>query len=266
MPISGLQAGENVTGIDFRPATGELFALTSTNRVLRIDPATGPGASRSGNPIDAALFAAGQPVGLDFNPTVDRLRLVNDADDNLRFNPVTFTPVDGDAATAGIQADTDLAYVAGDPASGQDPNVVAVGLRPQRQRPDDADDPVRHRLDAEHAGPPGRRGRQPAGVGGSPNGGLLFTIGALGVNPTDLAGFDIAGDGSAATAWRWPRCSSRARRSRGCSRSTWPRVQRPRSARRRRVGPGNGDCPAELPVQRADRLGHVRTTGWPWSR
>src|SRR4029450_2873161 len=61
---------------DQRPATGQVFALTSINRLLLLDPATGA-LSQPGAPLEPALFAAGQPSGIDFTPTVDRLRLVS---------------------------------------------------------------------------------------------------------------------------------------------------------------------------------------------
>src|SRR3954463_12181569 len=37
-PITGLQSGESVLGIDFRPATGDLYALGSTSRLYIINP------------------------------------------------------------------------------------------------------------------------------------------------------------------------------------------------------------------------------------
>jgi hypothetical protein len=41
--ITGLQAGENVVGIDLRPATGQLYALGSTSRLYTINPGDGSG-------------------------------------------------------------------------------------------------------------------------------------------------------------------------------------------------------------------------------
>src|SRR5690349_2929389 len=38
--ISGLQSGEDVVGIDFRPATGQLYALGSTSRLYVINKTT----------------------------------------------------------------------------------------------------------------------------------------------------------------------------------------------------------------------------------
>jgi hypothetical protein len=40
--ITGIQGGETILGIDFRPATGQLYALGSTSRLYTIDTATGP--------------------------------------------------------------------------------------------------------------------------------------------------------------------------------------------------------------------------------
>lgn len=39
--IRGLQPGETIYGIDFRPANNQLFGLGSTSRIYTIDPATG---------------------------------------------------------------------------------------------------------------------------------------------------------------------------------------------------------------------------------
>lgn len=41
LPITGLQSGENVLGIDFRPLTRQLYALGSTSRVYTINLTTG---------------------------------------------------------------------------------------------------------------------------------------------------------------------------------------------------------------------------------
>ncbi len=57
---------------------------------------------------------AGTKYGIDFNPTVDRLRVVNDADQNLRINPNTGL----------VSADTPLTYaVAPDVNAGKNPDV-----------------------------------------------------------------------------------------------------------------------------------------------
>ncbi|MDP9142166.1 MAG: DUF4394 domain-containing protein [Pseudomonadota bacterium] len=91
--ITGLQGGENVIGIDVRPATGDLIAVTDANRLYRIDTATG--AAASATTLVAAMGDAfggltpATPTAIDFNPVVDRLRIVNSAEQNLRANVTT---------------------------------------------------------------------------------------------------------------------------------------------------------------------------------
>lgn len=199
VPLRGLTAGEKVTSIDFRPATGELFALTSTNRMLTIDPATGQ-THQVGVPlVTTPQVTANSPGGFDFNPTVDRLRIVNAANDNLRFNPLTFLPVDSDANAAnGNTPDTSLAYIATDLNVGVDPNIV--GSAYDRNDNDGATATTLWGIDSVlnnlvRQGAVDGNAADVAG-GGSPNGGLLTTIGSLGVDPTDQVGFDISDRGA----------------------------------------------------------------------
>ena len=83
-PSTGLQAGELILGIDIRPATGVLFALGSTSRLYTINPTTGT-ATQVGSA--GAFTLSGTSFGFDFNPTVDRIRVTSDAEQNLRLNP-----------------------------------------------------------------------------------------------------------------------------------------------------------------------------------
>ncbi|MBW4652691.1 MAG: DUF4394 domain-containing protein [Kaiparowitsia implicata GSE-PSE-MK54-09C] len=104
--VSGLANGEQIVGVDFRQATGELFGLTTDGtggvRLIVIDPQTG-----AANPLTSEFQqfsdGDGSPVpimgdafGFDFNPTVDRIRVVSDAGMNFRFNPNDGLLVDGD--------------------------------------------------------------------------------------------------------------------------------------------------------------------------
>jgi hypothetical protein len=85
--IAGLPVGVVLKGIDFRPATGDLYALGSDKVVYRVNPATAIAVAEGPafEPTPGAL--AGDRIGLDFNPTVDKIRVTSDADDNLRLNP-----------------------------------------------------------------------------------------------------------------------------------------------------------------------------------
>ena len=95
--ITGLAEGDDVAAIDFRATTGGLYAVVTSDRdgarLFVVDPATGA-ATRVGT---TTLPISGS-VSIDFNPTVDLLRVVSDDGTNLRVSPVTgaVTAVDGD--------------------------------------------------------------------------------------------------------------------------------------------------------------------------
>ena len=109
--ISGLAQNEDILGIDFRPATGELYALGGFSNLYTIDTTTGA-ATQVGSSFSTPLN--GNSFGFDFNPTIDRIRVVSDADQNLVLNP-------NDGSSTQV---TDLFYAAGDANEGVNPNVV----------------------------------------------------------------------------------------------------------------------------------------------
>jgi hypothetical protein len=88
-PITGLPAGVSVKGIDFRPATGDLSGLGSDKVVYRINPRTAIALAEGPAFESVPTALRGDRIGFDFNPTVDRIRVTSDADDNLRLNPDT---------------------------------------------------------------------------------------------------------------------------------------------------------------------------------
>ena len=90
-PIVGLAASETIVSIDYRPATGQLYALGSSSRLYFINEKSGVATA-----LGAASFSpvlAGGNASLDFNPTVDRIRLVTDSGQNLRLHPELGTVV-----------------------------------------------------------------------------------------------------------------------------------------------------------------------------
>ncbi len=93
--INGLLAGDLLTGIDARPANNTLFGLAvngTTGRLYNIDRVTGLASLAA--TLDTAVN--GNFFGVDFNPAVDRLRIVSDTGQNLRVNVDTgATLVDG---------------------------------------------------------------------------------------------------------------------------------------------------------------------------
>ena len=85
--ITGLPAGVVLGGIDFRPATGDLYALGSDKVVYRVNLRTAIAVAEGPafDSVPSALNSAN--IGFDFNPTVDKIRVTSDADDNIRLNP-----------------------------------------------------------------------------------------------------------------------------------------------------------------------------------
>jgi hypothetical protein len=117
--VTGLVAGETLVGIDYRPQTGQLYGLgfnassgSGSATLYRLDPKTAAAtiigapsgvANGSGTPI--ALTGA-VAFGFDFNPTVDRIRVVTSNGLNFRINPNDGTVVGGalDPAINGLPA------------------------------------------------------------------------------------------------------------------------------------------------------------------
>jgi hypothetical protein len=162
--ITGTQGNETMLGIDFRPATGQLYALGSTCTVYRIDPATGVA-----TPVAPSSFAIpGNSFGFDFNPVVDRIRVVSDFDGNGLVDPNNGTNAPGPNLTYGTE----------------NPNIVAAAYSNNvAAAPSTVLYGIDHALNALM--------RQNESTG------ELTLVGPLGVDPGEHIGFDIAPDGSA---------------------------------------------------------------------
>ena len=93
--VTGVDPNDVLVGIDFRPQTGQLYGLgvnatTGNGTLYLIDPQLG-GATIVGTvgsvDLVAALPAPATGYGIDFNPTVDRIRVVTGTGLNFRVNP-----------------------------------------------------------------------------------------------------------------------------------------------------------------------------------
>ena len=182
--LTGLLASEFLVGIDFRPATGELYAVATSpsgDRVVTIDTVTGAVA-----PVTTGFLAeiSGGYFGIDFNPVVDRLRVVSNLDSNLRLNPTN-------GAIAGT--DSTLAYAVGDPNDGTDPQVTHIAYTNGAG----AISTTLYGIDVglDSLVRIGSAGGTPV----SPNSGQLTTIGPLGLDATSSGGFDV--DPGTGLAW-----------------------------------------------------------------
>ncbi|WP_129717509.1 DUF4394 domain-containing protein [Pedobacter sp. SYP-B3415] len=168
--VSGLASGESLLGIDFRPATGQLYAIGSSSRLYTINVSTGAATA-----VGAAAFSpviAGNILGFDFNPTVDRIRLVTSTGQNLRLHPETGAVAFVDGSVNGVTG------------------VSVVGSAYTENRAG-ATTTALFNLDASG----NRLLKQTA-----PNEGTQAVVGSLGVDIDDAAGFDISPAGVALAA------------------------------------------------------------------
>jgi hypothetical protein len=189
--VSGLQDGESLIGIDFRPVDGKLWAvgrLCTTARMYTIDPESGRATfvallqNASGG---APIALAGSSFGLDFNPAADALRIVSDAGQNLRALP-------SDRLVAGVQQRTGDTFVDG---SLNYAGAAATGVGGAAYTNNDVDPATATTLfDIDTA-------LDDLVMQNPPNSGMLVKVADLG-SPTDaLVGFDIRTVGTANIAY-----------------------------------------------------------------
>jgi hypothetical protein len=164
-------AASFLDAIDFRPQTGELYGyLDSTDSFYRVNVATGVLTLDSQNPAGAATNTF--QLGMDFNPSIDRLRVITDSAQNIVYNPITGT----------ASAFTNLFYGPGDPNELKVANIIDnaytnnfAGTPTTQQYAIDYDLDVLVTL--------------------ANNAGTLGTVGSLGVDTDIYTGFDIFTDG-----------------------------------------------------------------------
>jgi hypothetical protein len=174
--VTGLASNEHLINLDWgvnpsNTSQNVLYGIGSSYRLYTINPATGaatPAASSFG-------LVSGNSFGMDYNPVVNRIRLISDNDNNIVIDPAT-----GALATT----QTNVHYTIANP-----PNPSVVGLAYT------FNDPVvgmttLYGIDSNtntlvRVGSTG-------GTPDNPSTGNLTTIGALGVDTNNFVGFDIS--------------------------------------------------------------------------
>ncbi|MBC7842838.1 MAG: DUF4394 domain-containing protein [Gemmatimonadaceae bacterium] len=166
--------GVALTGIDFRPATNQLYGYDG-DKLYTVNVATG---------VATLAFDVGNTpgnVGFDFNPTVDRIRLVGPSGTNFRLNPL-----DGSTTVDGAYT-----FAMGDVNFGKVPSFTAVAYT---------------NSDTDPATGTTLYGIDPT-LGAliqisTPNGGSIATVGNLGIGAFGtVTGFDIITVGGVNTAF-----------------------------------------------------------------
>ncbi len=189
--ISSTHIGSGaILGIDARPATGGsplIAALLPGGQLYYINTTNGNLSTPAG-PVPPVLPLNGFSFGFDFNPTIDRIRVTSDVDQNLVLNP----------NSGALQlAATNLFYGPADPNFGVNPNVGASAYSNNRPTA------VTTQLYGIDMG-------LDILVTQSNNAGMLGTVGPLGTNVSSLGGFDISGPTGTAYATMTPVGSSQS--------------------------------------------------------
>ena len=162
--ISGFDTDTELVGIDVRPATGRIYGLGDLGGVYTINRRSAELTLRTR--LDVALV--GSSFGVDFNPTVDRLRIVSDTGQNLR----------ADVTTGATLVDGDLNYPG-------PPVVIATGVTAVAYTNNDDDvDTATTLYDIDSM-------LDQVAIQAPANSGSLSPTGKLGVDASIDAGFDI---------------------------------------------------------------------------
>ena len=171
LTVTGLNGGETLLGIDFRPKDGQLYGLTSAARIVTIDTGSGAATVKAMLAADAADTTAayagivGTGFAVDFNPVADRLRVIGDGGQNLRINVDTgATTTDGAINRAGATP-----FVTAGAYTNSYAGAATTTL---------------YDIDAASAS---------LALQNPPNDGALALVGALGVAVVGDVGMDIAG-------------------------------------------------------------------------
>jgi hypothetical protein len=174
IPVTGLTAGDTLVGIDFRPADGRLYGVAVNGnlaRTYRIDRTSGAATLVGGATV--STIAGATSFGMTFNPATDRIRVVNNlASDGAGGNVNNFrlNPNDGNLTAV----DPDLDY-SGLPGGNADAPAIAIAARG----------------DGMIYGIVSGGDRLVIHSGAGPGFPTLASVGSLGVDTSNNAGFGI---------------------------------------------------------------------------
>jgi hypothetical protein len=163
--VTGLH--DSILSMDVRPINGTLYGLGGDLVIYTIDATTGAATAVSG-----PLALAGTQFAFDFNPTIDRLRIVSNTNQNYVFNP-------NDSSLSTV---TSVFFGAGDANEGVDPDITALAYTSSVFGAD-ATTTQLYGIDTA----------QNVLVRQANSAGTLTTVGALGIDFGSRDSFDILG-------------------------------------------------------------------------
>lgn len=175
-PLQGLQPGERILGLDFRAKNDTLYALGSSGRLYTVDVETARAAA-VGGPLSVPL--RGSCFAFDFNPTVDRIRVMSDLGQNLRLHPDT---------GAVVASDPEPRFARGDAHATRAPRIVAAAYTYNKADPKLTTQFALETATGSLVTQGTREGEAPAV---SPNTGQIYTVGPLGAGSFSDASLDI---------------------------------------------------------------------------
>lgn len=188
LAVTGLTG--TLVGIDRRPATGELVGLAvngNTALLYRIDLATGAATSIGSATVNT--IAGATSFGMDFNPTVDRIRVVNNlASDGAGGNANNFRLNAADGTLVAV--DPDLSFTGLPGGNGNAPEV-AIAYSNNLANPGGV---------TTIFGIVSGGDRLVMNGGAGPGFPTLQNVGLLGVDTSNNAAFDITGPANLAFA------------------------------------------------------------------
>jgi hypothetical protein len=185
VPITGLLPGEHLAAIDYRPSTGVLYGVgvieSGEARLYTINTITGFATRVGSGAFHPSIGFS--PIGMDFNPVVDRIRIISNSGLNLRVNP----------NDASLISDTRPAFAPGDPHSANFPLSLAYS-----NNYPGATSTTLYGIVLGNGGFLATIG-SPNGSPVSPNSGQMFTVGQIGWGGyfSLQQGFDISAAGGA---------------------------------------------------------------------
>lgn len=185
--ITGVTAGQVLVGMDFRPATGQLYALsyvgaTGAAQLYTVNTSSGV-ATPIGTGITLQTGIQNNRFGFDFNPSVDRVRVIGGYGATSATSGANYRLVPTTGAIAAT--DTNAAFAVGDANAGSNPGIFGLAYS-NNFAGSTTTTLYGYDYTSDSLVTVGNVNGSPV----SPNAGTLFTIGASGV-ATVSGGLDL---------------------------------------------------------------------------